>query len=108
MATTSTPPTANDLALDTRSLSDRELDLRLVEALRAVGDLQQKLVEARAWFDALHTEKDRRSAGIEPSRSAKLGELERVTERGDIAATVTLDARGRLLVRPDPHNDIGS
>src|ERR1019366_1457617 len=44
----------------------------------------------------------------DPNRSAELGELERVTERGDIVATVTRDARGRLLVRPDPDKDIGS
>lgn len=61
MATASRPSTANGVTLDTRSLSDRDLDVRLVEALRAVGDLHQKLAQAQAWFDALHNEKDRRA-----------------------------------------------
>jgi hypothetical protein len=49
--------TTSDLA----GLTDRELDVRIAEAGRAIDDLQRQVAEATARFNALHDEKDRRS-----------------------------------------------
>jgi hypothetical protein len=54
-----TPTTTATSDLD--ALSDRELDVRIAEALRAVDDLHRQVADATARFNALHDERDRRS-----------------------------------------------
>jgi len=69
------------------------------------------------WYSKALTPKSSGAAGPcggsacsrnDPNRAAKRGELERLTERAEIPATVTRDAKGRLRVRPEPGKDIGS
>jgi hypothetical protein len=57
---TTTPSTTTAIS-DLDGLTDRELDVRIAEAGRAIDDLQRQVAEATARFNALHDEKDRRT-----------------------------------------------